>query len=166
MHRIRGVQNRQVPIQREAVVGGAPNLIHAEVPISTLGGVDDSACVSIERAGEVGARPGACQMFDQRQQRSFSIVERDVIHIVERARVRETSEFRVRVTASKSDCDIGPACLYRLGDSKGAVEIAGKWHCQTDERWIQSIEMVPQGVEHESIRERRLQAHGLNDGLE
>ena len=105
-------------------------------------------------------------MFDQREQRPFPVVEGDVIDVVEYAGIRQTSKLRVGIPAAKGNGDVGSLTLDRVGDAKRAIEVSGKGHGQSDEGRIEAVEMLPQGFEHELIRQRRRDGDRVDDGLE
>ena len=104
-------------------------------------------------------------MFDQREQRPLSVVECDVIDVIEHAWIRQTSQFRGGIPTAKGNNDVRSSILDRMGKTKRTIEIPGKGNSQTDERRIKAFEMLPQGFEHELIRQRRRDGDCFDDGL-
>ena len=165
MHRVRAVQDREIASQGQAAIGRTADFGHAKFPIRRIIHEDHLIFVAIERPAESCVWSGSGQMFDQREQRPFPVIEGDVINIVEYAGVGQTAKLRVGIPAAKGDGDLGSLALDRMGNTKRAIEVPGKGNSQTDERRIEALEMLPQGFEHELIRQRRRDGYRVDDGL-
>ena len=61
--------------------------------------------------------------------------------------------------------DVGPLVFDRVGNTKCAIEVPGKGNSQADERRIEALKMLPQGFEHELVRQRRRDGYRVDDGL-
>ena len=52
-----------------------------------------------------------------------------------------------------------------MGDTKRAIEVPWKGYGESDEGWIETIEMLPQGFKHALVRQRRGDGYCVDDGL-
>src|SRR6185503_9375789 len=52
-----------------------------------------------------------------------------------------------------------------MGNPKRPIEVAGKGHCERDEGWVNAIEMLLQGLEHELVCQGRRGSYRVGDGV-
>jgi hypothetical protein len=116
---------RQVAVERQAVPGRRAGLGEGDVGLFGID-VAHAPVVTEEGAHQPLLRALAAQVFEQRQQRTLAVVERDVVEIVEDPRLGEFAQLGIDEAAAEHGDDGAVVGLDRLGDAEGAIDIAGK----------------------------------------
>ena len=127
MHGIEHVEQRQVAIQRQAVPGWCADFTERNV---CLAAIDEAhlAGKANERAHQPVARTFVGQVFDERQQRLFAVIEADEIEEIEDARLGELAQLGIHIAAAEHNARLRSHAPDRLGDAKGPVDRAGERH--------------------------------------
>ena len=152
MHGIGTVQDRKIPIQLEPVIRRTADLPHAEISRRYIVGKDDLILVPIKGPAELVTTSAPGEMFDQREERSFPVIECNVIDIIEHPWVRHTPKLCIGIAASKCNGNVGSMALQRVGETEGAIEIPWKWNGKGDQRWMDLLDVSPQAFQKKLIR--------------
>ena len=67
-------------------------------------------------------------MFEQRENRSLAIIERDVVDIIEDARLFQFAQLGIHPAATEHRDDFRVVCLDRLGHAECSIDRAGEGH--------------------------------------
>ena len=127
MHGVGAIENGQIPIQRQALVGRTPNVVHREISETGIIGIHYSILVTIHRSTQRSAMSLSREMLNQREERSFTVVERDVVNVVKHSRISHSTELGVYVATANDNRKVRVLLLDRLCDEERTIEIAGKW---------------------------------------
>ncbi len=153
VHRIQRVENGEVPIERQSVVGRRADFAQAEIRLRGAIAPADTIPLPEECSLQSRAIPRSGQILQEAEQGPLPVVQRDEVDIVEDARVLQAPELRGGVAAAQSHADVRVRLLDELREAKGSVEIAGKGNRQSHERWAGLAETRRQGVAKNPIRQ-------------
>ena len=70
----------------------------------------------------------SCEVLQKQDNRSFPIVEHDVIYIIKYPRLFEGAQFCIWVASTHPDLDVGVMGLEVLPAFEGRIEVARKRH--------------------------------------
>ncbi len=138
VHRVQHLEQRDVAIERQAVVGRRPGLGVRNVARRGVGLEDHAAVLAHEGSMQRRwrGRPGDLELPEvpeQAQERALAVVERHVVEAVEHPGLSELAQLGVDVAAAEDQARRGPRALDRAGEPERAVDVAGERRADPDD---------------------------------
>ena len=138
VHGVEHVEQRQVAVERQAVPGRGADFGEGDVRFAGVE-VANLAVNAGEGADQVEARAFAFQIFQQRENRALAVVERDVVEIIEDARLFQLAQFGIDVAAAEHGDDVRVHGLDRLRHAEGGIDRAGEGHGEQHDVWTVAV---------------------------
>ena len=156
VHRVEHLEQRHVAIERQAVVGRRARVALRNVVLRQVVLEHDAA------PSRTYVRTSGClaapQPHQQIQQRPLAVVERDVVEVVEHARIAQLAQLGVDVAAAENQRRLGRRRADRARHAERAVDVAGKRHGHADDvRWLRdqlARELVERRVDQRRLARR------------
>ncbi len=122
MHRVQHLHDRDVSIERQAVVGRDARVLLREVVLRRLVFVRDRAVLAQVRAHQRNL--AAREARQQIHQRALAVIERQIVEVVEHARIAQRAQLRVHPAAAEHQLRLRRRRADRARHAKGTVHIA------------------------------------------
>ena len=166
-----GLERGEVIAQAIAgVVGRAGLLVRGVLVGAAIGVRDGAAGVAVEGALEVADVAHALEVLDDVEQRALAVVEREVVDVVEEARLARVAHRGVEEAAAGHHHGVLVPLLHPLADAQRPVEVAREGHREAHQVRPVRLEVLVDRLEEQLVehvgRALQLPPHALEGGAE
>ena len=130
VHGVEHVQQRQILVQRQAIPSGGAHVFKSDLGLLQVDILHLARFVFNKGAHQaLGAAP-PLQVFNQIEQRAFTAIQSDEVHMVKHSGIFQFTQFGVHKAATQRNANLRIRPLDALRDAKSRIHRARKRHRQ------------------------------------